>query len=347
MKPRERVLKALEHDEPDKVPRFEVWINDEIVAELGYEDLQTAHVKLELDCIMVPTRVPAGSSNWRNGTDEWGQVWKNGVYVRGVVATEADLERYSPPLDYVDEFFDVNKSQETMRLYPDHCFIYGSHIGPFTMGYMAMGFERFFLALRRKPAFIHRLLRARTEWCIAMCEKAASLGAGVIVLGDDAGHRVGPMISPKMWREYVLPYHRRIVEQLDVPVKWHSDGAIEALLPMAIDAGFVGVHGLEPAAGIDLKEVKRRFGEDLVLVGNVDVNVLCGSDVNAVRAEVERCIEQGAPGGGYMLSSCNSLFGGMNPASIREMYRYAGEIGLYEGLSSSAGLKRESPHINR
>jgi len=149
-----------------------------------------------------------------------------------------------------------------------------------------------------------------------------------------------------MWREYVLPYHRRIVEQLDVPVIWHSDGAIEALLPMAIDAGFVGVHGLEPAAGIDLREVKRRFGEDLVLVGNVDVNVLCSSDVNAVRAEVERCIEQGAPGGGYMLSSCNSLFGGMNPASIREMYRYAGEIGLYEDLSSSAGLKRESSHIN-
>lgn len=48
-----------------------------------------------------------------------------------------------------------------------------------------------------------------------------------------------------------------------------------------------------------------------------------------------------------MLSSSNSLFGGMNMASIREMYRYAGEIGLYENLSSSAGPKRESPDVSR
>jgi hypothetical protein len=62
----------------------------------------------------------------------------------------------------------------------------------------------------------------------------------------------------------------------------------------------------------------------------VDVAVLCGSDVNAVRSEVTRCIEQGASGGGYMLSSCNSIFKGMNPASIVEMYRYVGRAGVYD-----------------
>ncbi|HID61512.1 MAG TPA: hypothetical protein EYP49_02015 [Anaerolineae bacterium] len=127
-----------------------------------------------------------------------------------------------------------------------------------------------------------------------------------------------------------LPYHRRIVEELDVPVIWHSDGAIESLLLMAIEAGFVGVHALEPAAGMDLGKVKREFGRDLVLIGNVDVSVLCNSDLEAVREEVERCIEQGAAGGGYMLASCNSIFNGMNPASVIEMFRYAGEIGLYK-----------------
>ena len=346
MKPRERVLKALKHEEPDRVPRFEIWINDDVVTELGCKDLQSAHVKLGLDCIMIPTQTPAGSNYWRDGLDEWGQLWKNGVYVNGSVATEADLERYSPPLNYVDQFFDVNKIEQTKEIFPDYCFIYGSHIGPFTMGYMAMGFERFFHAIRRKPALVHKLLSARADWCIAMCLKAANLGVDAIVLGDDAAHRGGPMISPQMWREYVLPCHRRIVEELNVPVIWHSDGAMESLLPMAIEAGFVGVHGLEPAAGIDLGEVKRRFGEDLVLVGNVDVNVLCGSDIEAVRREVERCMQQGAPRGGYMISSCNSLFGGMNPASIVEMYRYAGEIGLYGSLPLSARQEQESAHGN-
>jgi len=330
MKPRERVLTSLEHEEPDRVPRVEIWINDDMVAELGYKDVQSAHVGLGLDSVMIPAQIPARSSYWRDGLDEWGQVWKDGVYVSGVVDTDADLEEHSPPLDYVDEFFDAGRIKKSMERYPDHCFIYGSHIGPFTMGYMAMGFARFFLAIRERPVFVRKLLEARTEWCIAMCQRAASLGVDLIVLGDDAGHRGGPMISPRMWHDFVLPCHRRIVDELDVSVIWHSDGGIESLLPMAIEAGFRGVHGLEPAAGIDLGKVKRAFGKNLILLGNVDVAVLCGSDLNAVRAEVTRCVEQGAPGGGYMLSSCNSIFKGMNPASVVQMYEYAGKIGLYQ-----------------
>ena len=42
MKPRERVFVALGHQEPDRVPRFEIWINDDVAPELGYEDLQAA-----------------------------------------------------------------------------------------------------------------------------------------------------------------------------------------------------------------------------------------------------------------------------------------------------------------
>ena len=78
---------------------------------------------------------------------------------------------------------------------------------------------------------------------------------------------------------------------------------------------------------IDLEKVKREFGQDLVLVGNVDVDVLCHSDLGAVREEVRRCMAQGAAGGGYMIASCNSIFKGMDPASVVEMFRYAGEIG--------------------
>jgi uroporphyrinogen decarboxylase len=330
MKPRERVFAALEHQEPDRVPRFEIWIDDDMVDALGQNDLQSAHVNLGLDCVMIPSHYPKGSNAWKDGVDEWGQVWKNGFYTDGVVDTEADLRRYSPPLNYVDECFDEDRVKEVVGLYPDHCFIYGSHIGPFTAGYMAMGFERFFVRLVDDPSFVHKLLQARTEWCIAKYQKAINLGVDVAVLGDDAGHNNGPMISPRMWRELILPYHRRIVEELDVPVIWHSDGAIESLLPMAIEAGFVGVHALEPTAGIDLGKVKREFGRDLVLVGNVDLTVLCNSDLDAVREEVARCIKQAAAGGGYMIASCNSIFEGMNSASVVEVFRYAGEIGSYE-----------------
>ena len=137
------------------------------------------------------------------------------------------------------------------------------------------------------------------------------------------------MISPRMWRRFVWPYHCRIVEESGAPVIWHSDGNVEALLPMAIEAGFVGFHSLEPAAGMDLARIKREFGRDLVLVGNIDVRVLCDGDLDAVRREVDRCIAQGGPGGGYMIASCNSIFAGMNPSAVAEMFRYEGEVGFY------------------
>jgi uroporphyrinogen decarboxylase len=330
MKPRERVLAALDHREPDRVPLFEVWLdNDELVAEIGGGDPQRAYVELGLDCIAIPSQNLPGSNAWGDGVDEWGRVWKKGWYAGGVLSTEADLEKYTPPLDLVDHCFDPPRTHEVMERYPDHCLIYGSHIAPFTSAYLAMGMEQFFLALIKRPGFARRLLENRTDWCISMFHKAVELGAEVLVLGEDAAHSGGPMISPQMWREFVLPYHKRIVEESPVPVLWHSDGDITPLLPLAVEVGFAGMHSLEPAAGVDLKQVKEEYGKDLVLVGNAEASLLCGSDLDAVRREVRRCIGQGAPGGGYMFSTCSSIFKGMNLEAVVEMYRYAAEIGAY------------------
>lgn len=328
MKPGERVLAALQHREPDRVPRFEIWI-DGLLDELGQTDSTSAYVDLGQDCVMMPTITPPESNAWKNGVDEWGRVWRNGIFIEGVVDTMADIQRYSPSLDYVEQFYNAGRIREVRETYPHHCLIFGTHIGPFTAAYMAMGFERFFLRLVDDTAFAQRLLAARTEWCIAMYRKAISLGAEVLVLGDDAASGNGPMISPKMWRKFILPYHRQIVDALDVPVIWHSDGDIEPLLPMAIEAGFVGIHGVDSVAGMDLAKIKKEYGQDLVLIGNVDVRVLFGSDLAAVRKEVDRCIEQGAPGGGYMMASCNSIYEGMNPAAVAEMFRYERDVGLY------------------
>ena len=326
MKPRDRVLTVLEHGQADRVPRFEIWIDD-LHSELGRHDTADTYVQMGQDCIMLPGGSPPGSRAWRDGVDEFGRIWKNGMYVGGAVATADDLRRFSPPLSAADACFDPESVRSIRRRYPHHCLIFGTHVGPLTAGYMAMGFERFFARMLDDPPFVHALIDARTEWCIALYRSALRLGAEVLVLGDDAAHCGGPMISPTMWREFVLPYHRRIVESLDVPLIWHSDGNIQSLLPFAVEAGFVGVHGLEPAAGMDLARVKQEFGMQTVLVGNIDVRVLCRGDLGAVRQEVRRCLAQGAPGAGYMIATCNSIFKGMNPLAVAEMFRCEAEIG--------------------
>ncbi len=327
MTPRERVLTALQHRVPDRVPRFEIWI-DGLLKELGQADIPAAHVHLGQDGVMMPSQRPRGSNAWESGIDEWGRVWKDGLYVSGVVQTEQDLRRYGHPASYAEEHFNPQSVQEVRARYPHHCHFFGSHeIGPFTISFMAMGLEQFFLGLRQAPGFVRQLLANRTDWCIAMSRRAVELGAELLVVGDDAAHSSGPMISPRMWEEFVLPCHRRLVQAVSVPVIWHSDGNIEQLLPFAVQAGFAGVHGLQPSAGMDLARIKQQYGQELVLIGNVDLAVLFGADLRAVRAEVDRCLRQGAPGGGYMLATCNSICEGMHPAAVAELFRYEAEVG--------------------
>lgn len=338
MTPRERVFAALQHRIPDRVPRFEIWI-DALLDELGQADPVSAYANLGQDCIMLPTHTPSTSNAWRNGVDEFGRVWRSGTFVDGVIECIDDIEHFSPPLTDASQYFDAEECRAIRRTYPDHGLIFGTHIGPFTAGYMAMGFGRFFTRLVDDPAFVHRLLEHRTDWCIAIYQTAIRHGAEVVVLGDDAGQKGGPMLSPRMWREHILPYHRRIVKALKAPaldakglkapVIWHSDGDITSLLPMAVEAGFTGIHGLDPLAGMDLAAVKRDFGRDLVLIGNIDVRALFSTDLQAVRDEVDRCVSQGAPGGGYMLATCNSIFAGMHPAAVAELFRYENEVGFY------------------
>ncbi len=329
MKPRERVVAVLNRQIPDRVPRFEIWV-DALLDEMGQADMPGAHINFGQDSIMMPTQSPAESNAWKTGVDEWGRVWKDGMYISGVIDQPEDLQTYSKPGSYANVFFDENQIEKIKTQYPDHLLMFGSHLGPFMGAFMAMGFERFFLRLMDDPSQIHELLEDRTEWAIAMFQRAVELGAELLILGEDAAYKKSPMISSRMWREFVFPYHRKIVESINCPILFHSDGNIIPVLPQVIDAGFIGYHSLEPAAGIDLANVKKEFGKDLILVGNVDVAILAGDDLDAVRAEVDRCIQQGAPGGGYMLSTCNSIFDGLNPKAVMEMFRYEAEVGFYE-----------------
>lgn len=323
MNQRERIFAVLNHQTPDRIPRFEVWI-DALYAELGVSDPYGAYADLGQDAVLMPSQSPAESNAWKNGVDELGRSWKDGMYAGGLLDNAGDLARFSPPLALAQRFFDPQQVAVLRQRFPQHCLFFGTHIGPFMNSYMAMGLERFCLRIADDPVFIHALMEARTEWCLAVFQRAVELGAEVIVMGDDSAHHASPMISPRMWREFVLPYHRRIVERLVVPVIWHSDGNIAKLLPMAVEAGFAGIHGLEPWS-MSLSAIKAEYAGRLALIGNADVRLLCNPDLDQLRKEMRRCVQDGGRDG-YMFSSCNSIFTGMNPAAAREFFRYQAEL---------------------
>jgi uroporphyrinogen decarboxylase len=325
MNSRERVHAVLERKIPDRVPRFEVWI-DGLFDDLGVSDPYSAYAELGQDAVLMPSQTPKESKAWTEGVDEFGRVWKKGMYLSGMVDSSADLIQYTPPISYAEQFFDPQQVAAIRTKYPDHCLFYGTHIGPFMGTYMAMGLERMFMKYRKDKPFVHAVMEARLEWCLAVFRRAVELGAEVIIMGDDSAHRGGSMISPQMWRELVLPYHRRLVEGLPVPVIWHTDGKIDKLLPFAVEAGFAGMHGLETLAGNKLDEIKRDYGDQLILIGNVDINLFFEPNIELIRADVKRSYEQGGKAG-FMLSSCNSIYPGMNPEAVREFFRCQVEFG--------------------
>ena len=333
MNSRERVLTTFRFKEPDRVPLFEAWIEGEIMDIIGSGDGDPYKIRerLGLDCMPIAVGHPKTTNAWRTGIDEWGRIFKDHWYLGGVVKTLDDVEKYSPPLEYAEAWFPTEMMKESRKNYGEtHALYYAFHDVCLVLSYMSMGMEEFFVAVHRNRELVDALIQRSTDWSIAMIEQANAAEVDFIMIGDDVADSKGPMISLETFRDIVLPRYKEIVAASEVPLIWHSDGQIEPLLPFIIEAGFAGVHALEPDVGVNMGRVKELYGNKLVLAGNLDVtNVLTKSDLGLVRKDVERCIKQGAPGGGYLFSSSNSLFESMHIESILEAYRYAQEIGYY------------------
>jgi hypothetical protein len=299
MNSRERVLTTFQFKEPDRVPLFEAWIEEEIMDAIGDGDSYKTRERLGLDCMPIAVGHPKSTNAWRTGTDEWGRVFKDGWYVGGVVKSLDDLEPYTPPSEYAESWFPSDMMKAAKKTYGEtHALYYAFHDVCLVLSYMSMGIANFFVALNRNRELVDALLKRSTAWTIAMIELANAAEVDFIMIGDDVADGTGPMMSPKLFRELVLPRYKEVVAASKVPLIWHSDGQIEPLLPLIIEAGFAGVHSLEPNAGIDMGKIKEKYGDELILAGNLDVTTILTQDnLDLVRNDVERCIKQGARGG--------------------------------------------------
>jgi uroporphyrinogen decarboxylase len=350
MTSKDRVLKTLNHQAADRVPLYTLGMDPIFINEFGggspYKALQALDVDIfpirsmawcqgrpqfaSLREELPPEMLLSGGffGGW-DGVDEFGRIWKQGSYMGGVVKTEEDIEKYVPPLK-LEERTDPHQARGVMERYGDRAFALSSHTGPFGMAMESMGQVEFCLAFVDQRELIRKHLRARTDWFIGIAKYAEELGVDLIMMGDDVAYKERTFISTEDFDELVIPEYRRICQSVDIPVIWHSDGYITPLLDGAVRAGFAGVHALEPAAGVDLGQVKSDYGDKLILMGNVDVtDVLCQEDLEVVRRDVDRCMSQAKTGGGFVLSDSNSIHAACKAQAVREMFRYGKEAGRY------------------
>lgn len=170
-----------------------------------------------------------------------------------------------------------------------------------------LGLQAFSMALYDAPNEVARILDAAVEHCRVFAQVYAdhNLSFAYQISGDIA-YKGSTMFSIDfLEKEYVPRLARQLepVKQAGIKVVYHSDGDVTGIIDGLIEAGVDALNPIEPTAGMDLAAIKKRYGKNLVLVGNVDANALTIGTPAEVEQEVVRCIRDAAPGGGLFIDS--------------------------------------------
>jgi uroporphyrinogen decarboxylase len=99
---------------------------------------------------------------------------------------------------------------------------------------------------------------------------------------------------------------------------------------MIIEAGVDGINPLEPPAGMDIAKIKHEYGDRVAILGNIDCGyLLCEAPVEVVRRVTRETLEVAAPGGGFCLSSSNSIHSSVKPENYYAMVETLRQYGVY------------------
>jgi len=195
-------------------------------------------------------------------------------------------------------------------------------------------FQVFLEAMVLEPELVERYLVAANRTVLNLLRAQIEAGFHGFIGGTDFAGTQGPYFSPAMFRRFFAPRLREITglcHRHGRPFFKHTDGNIIALGKAFLsECGFDGYHAIEPAAGMDIFALKKSHGDRLVLLGNVDCGrLLSQGEPGEVEDAVKRLIQGCAPGGGFILSSSNSIHSGVKTKNFLAMLRAAREYGQY------------------
>lgn len=337
---RERFLTALEMREPDRVPITELAIDPPIIEAITggqwieggaeeaaitgkplYHNLDMVfecYRKVGFDMVLRSFSTP---EDWRpevfpdgSFTDEWGRIClydkraKTATFWKSPIKTPEDFEAHPFPDPHAPGRYEG--FEYLVKLARDEMAVAGSIRTPLAMAWEIFNVTNFCRLLMNEPDFIKKVIRKITDFNIEVIKVFAELGADLIICGGDIAEKRGPLLAPRYFQEIIFPEMRREVEEAHKKgLKYikHTDGNLYPILDGLAEV-VDGLHSLDPSAGMDIGYVKERYGDSLILMGNVSADNLCRASKEEVIEETRECIRKAAPGGGYILTSSNSWY---------------------------------------
>jgi len=203
------------------------------------------------------------------------------------------------------------------------------------------GHEDFMIDMVSEPSLAKRLLDKiltyKLQYWELMLQEMSNL-VDIVSEGDDMATQESLIISPKLYRGMIKPLHRELFccirknAKRPIFINFHSCGAIKELIPDLIEIGVDSLHPVQVSAtGMDTKQLKKEFGQDLTFWGGgVDTqHVLSRGTTEEVRDEVKRRIEDLAPGGGFIFAAVHNIQAEVSPKNIMAMWEALQEYGKY------------------
>ena len=193
--------------------------------------------------------------------------------------------------------------------------------------------DNFLALLAAEPDQAHDFLDHLTEFHLKNLEKFLGLVGpyvDIVSFGDDLGMQTGPLISPRMYRQFFKPRHARLwqraKELADVKVMLHSCGSIRLLLPDLIEAGLDAVNPVQISCkGMEAEDLKREFGKDITFWGGGCNTqwILSHGTSEAVSEHVKQQVGVLRQGGGFVFQQVHNILADVPPQNIVAMFEAA------------------------
>lgn len=303
MNSRERVLKTIRHEVPDRVP-LNVWIyRAEVEAGVvaKYGSLDAFYDAMHTDIFTSFTHSAAA-------------VVRNDYAGRRLNFDEVKRLKWPDPLAsriYDAHVHSAMPVQEALAKYKPRRALFGHVWGVVETIQGMMGIENMLMHIAMNKDTMKDLFAQSADWSVAVANRIMDMGIDVLEISDDWGANDALMFSPKDWWELVYPAEKKLIaaaRERNVPVCLHSDGYVYDVLPGIIEMGADILHPVQASAGMDQAQVKREFGDRICIYGGLDVSrTLPHGTEEEIVAEVQEKMRVLKPNGGYILCTAHSV----------------------------------------
>lgn len=209
-----------------------------------------------------------------------------------------------PIFAYDDDRIDGDEVERARRAQAEGAMVVASIPGGFDIPRELMGEEVACLAYYEQPELMHDIIQTLSDTSFRVLERLSErVTIDQLSVHEDMAGKSGPLVGPRQVREFIAPYYRRIWELLSARgtrlFQQDSDGNMNPVIDAFLEAGLTTMFPMEPAAGMDVVEVRSTYGRRLAMLGGIDKHVIRQSR-EAIRAELEYKMQPLMQGGGMV-----------------------------------------------